>query len=150
MLLNFNLKKTYKEDEFVTFRLPEFTQEHVGIPADIPYAMMPKLFRAVTDTLAGETPFSKSEKWYHIARSVLNATSDGVFLRNSIFDPITKSINRNALLPSIQVHDVFREIAKALGYRLTGDYMDDAIEQRALIQEQYGARQIVSRPTMYM
>lgn len=129
----YRMESKYDPDSVVEFRLPEFTLDYPQVPADVPYAITPKIFRAMEEALAGESPFAKSGKWFLMAHAVFNALDEGTYLKNENYSRWSNTINRNALLPSIQVHDVHREIAKALGYKLEGQYMDDPIEQRALL-----------------
>jgi hypothetical protein len=54
------------------------------------------------------------------------------FLKERI-DTSFLPVNRNCLVPWLQIHKVVHEIAKELGYTAQGEYMRDTLEQRALM-----------------
>lgn len=106
-----------------------------------------KYFICIDDAPEHHHPLTATDYWQPYAAGIVNAWDSD----QSRFPRVTisylngqremdipewyryNSIDRYNLVPWLQLHDVIRNLAEALGYKAVGDYMDDPEEQRALL-----------------
>ena len=130
---DYRFESAYEENQVVNFRLPEFINDH-NVPDGMLHAMVMRQFLATAAIAAGEDPFSTADKYEVIRTSVMNMPNGGNVQQNSSYNERLKTMNRHSLLPYLQVHDVIRAIAAAIGYTAKGAFLKDAHEQRLLMQ----------------
>jgi hypothetical protein len=123
----------YAEDDIVSFRLPEFVNDW-NVPNGLLHAHIPRNYLADEAIADSESPFSKAEKWTQFNSAIMNMPQGSSLQGNTSYNFRLNAINRHALLPYIQIHDIFRAIAESWGWTVTGEYMSDVHEQRALFQ----------------
>lgn len=100
----------------------------------------PITYQAVQNTAAGEDPTSHAAKWKRRAFGILNAWDavGGKLEINKLeFVAGNEVLNTTALVPFIQIMDVLRELAKAINFTLSGEFVNDTAEQRALMYSNY-------------
>jgi hypothetical protein len=127
-------EQEYEDGDVVEFRHPITDYSNSVTPFQIKYSISLVFFRALQDAAPGESPASAPSKWIPISEGVFNTQFDETLLVNDSFDKQWETINRFAILPYIQIHDIIRDLAKNLGYTVDGSYMDDDIERKAYYQ----------------
>ncbi len=105
-------------------------------------AQPPMRFRALEEVKLFNR--ETSPYWELDAAGIINDFNSisfgGFFRQNGVakyLDDSTKPVNRQTLVPFLQVHAVIHAIGAALGYRVKGEYMRDTLEQRALLPNNF-------------
>ena len=100
----------------------------------------PKMYTAKVVCAAGESPATEPTQWEYRALGICNHwdSDAGAFLLNKLtFLAQRPVVNSTNLVPWIQLHDIIRNMAAAIGYTVSGSYMRDAVEQRALVYSNF-------------